>query len=287
MTAATAPEAPIVRSERVTLDGVRFHYLAAGSGRPLVLLHGFPQTSHLWRGIIPAFAEERRVIAPDYRGAGDSDCPPGGYDKATMAEDIWRIVDAQHPGESVSVVGHDMGAFVAFAMAAAHPDRVDRLCLIDAPVLGTTAWNGLAANPRAWHIGFHAATDVAVGLVSGREDPYLRQFFHARAYDPAAVEPVVDDYVRRYSMPGRLRAAFSAYRELASDATANAALLQSFRLPMPLLVMAGELSNSGRTMIPMLDEVAVDGTFLEIARAGHWIVEEQPAALITALRDFL
>ena len=275
-------------SRVVDLGSLRLAARMAGTGKPLVLIHGFPQTSFQWRSVVPALAAQHLVIAPDYRGAGGSGKPTTGYDKATMASDILALVDrVADPEQHFDVVGHDMGAFVAFALATTAAHRVDTLTLLDAPVLGTTAWDALRVHPRTWHIGFHSAVDTAVALVTGRERDYLGQFFSARAMRPDRVLLDLDAYTQWYSAPGALRAAFSAYAALEADAERNRSILADGPLALPLLVMAGELSNSGRALQPMTHQVSQNGTFVEVEGAGHWIVEEQPEIFLEHLAAFL
>jgi pimeloyl-ACP methyl ester carboxylesterase len=274
---------------KAVVNGVRLHYVTAGdpSRHPVVLVHGFPETSHQWRHVIPALAEKYFVIAPDYRGAGGSDKPATGYDKQTMSQDVYELIQLLAPGRTFSLVGHDMGAFVSFPLVANHTDEVASFVLLDAPLLGTPAWDSLQSNPRVWHVHFHGAVDVAETLVAGRERYYLTQFFENRAYHPHKIVDDVEEYIRQYSMAGAIRAAFSAYRALPSDADWNRELFRTFTIPMPFLVVAGGYSNSGRTMIPMVEKYAVNGRFEEVAESGHWISEEQPERLVELLLDFL
>ncbi len=269
-------------------DGVRLHYVAAGSGPPLVLVHGFPQTWWEWRRIMPALARRFRVIAVDYRGAGDSDRPPAGYDKRTMAADV-RAVARELVGEQpFALVGHDMGAFVSFALAAHHPDAVSRLVLIDAPVPGTAVWDRLVTSPRLWHVAFHGTRDIPEMLVAGRERAYLEQFYDHRAYLPHAITPVdVDVYVRSYRQPGAMRAAFETYRAIPEDVVAHRELLARGRLPMPVLVVGGAASASGPALREMAAEIATDVRHATVPDCAHWIPEEQPERLLAVLDEFL
>lgn len=275
-----------LRHGKADVNGTRLHYVTAGAGEPVLLLHGFPQTWHEWRHVIPVLAERYRVIAPDYRGAGDSARPTSGYDKQTMATDVVELARRLAPGERFRVVGHDMGAFVAYSLAAQFPDEVAALCLVDAPVPGTAAWRALLANPRVWHIAFHGARDVAEMLVAGREREYLAQFFELRAHHPHLVMPELDVYLRAYAAPGGMRAAFEAYRALPDDAAANAEFLRT-PLPMPVLVVAGQSSNSGPVLEAMCSEVGRDAAFALVAESGHWIPEEQPETFLGLLEPFL
>ena len=268
--------------------GVRIHYVVAGDGqRAIVLLHGFPETWREWRAVIPALVQAGfRVVAPDYRGAGDSWRPAGGYDKRTMAQDIHHLVqDHLRIGEPAVVVGHDVGLWIAGAYALQYPADVSHLAVMEAPLAGTAVFERL--RPRLWHFAFHGARDVAEALVAGRERLYLQQFFAARYGDPSAVSAAdFDAYVAAYSSPGGMRAAFETYRTFEQDATDNrAALEQHGKLTIPVLFAGGELSFSVPLGVEMMEEVAEDVTGLTFPRAGHWIPEEQPDALAAAILE--
>ena len=275
------------RHDKIDVNGVRLHYVTVGSGPPLVLLHGFPQTWYQWRRIMPALAENFTAIAPDYRGAGLSSRPVSGYDKVTMATDIRELVQAVAGDEPVALVGHDLGSFVAYAYAATFPAEVSKLVLIDAVTLGTKAWDRVSSGPRLYHVAFHGARDVAEMLVTGRERAYLEQFFTYRAYLDLAVLADLDVYVQAYQAPGALRAAFEVYRAIPEDVEVNRALIAKAKLPMPLLVVGGDISSSGPSMIEMAQEIALDSRGVVISRCGHWVAEEQPDQLLAELTSFL
>ncbi|HET9948220.1 MAG TPA: alpha/beta hydrolase [Longimicrobiales bacterium] len=272
--------------------GLRLHYVTAGAGdRTVVLLHGFPQTWWEWRHVLPAIAEAGfRVVAPDYRGAGNSWRPPVGYDKRTMAEDVRRLL-REHLGivDRVALVGHDIGLMVAYAYAQAHRDEVSHLVVIDAPLPGTQVFDRLRNDPRVWHFAFHGARDVAEMLVAGRERPYLQAFINARISDPSAIGASdLDVYVSAYSAPGAMRAGFEAYRAFDRDAADNReALVRNGKLTIPVLAVWGSKSTSGPLVGEMMREVADDVTGVRVPGTGHWIPEENPAALLGELLEFL
>lgn len=272
--------------------GLRLHYVVAGEGaRTIVLLHGFPQTWWEWRRVIPDLVNAGfRVVAPDYRGAGHSWRPLGGYHKRTMAEDIHRLLrqhlQIQGP---IALVGHDIGLMVAYAYAQAYRTEVSQLVVVDAPLPGTSVFNRLRADPRVWHFAFHGARDVAEMLVAGRERQYLQAFFDARILDPSAIrDHDLDVYASAYAAPGAMRAGFELYRAFDQDAEDNRdALERNGKLTVPVLAVGGTTSTSGPLVEEMMREVAEDVTGLRVAGAAHWIPEENPAALGRALVDFL
>jgi pimeloyl-ACP methyl ester carboxylesterase len=272
--------------------GIRLHYVVGGrSTSTVVLMHGFPQTWWEWRHVIPGLLEAGfQVVAPDYRGAGHSWRPAAGYDKQTMARDIRALV-RQHLEihEPVALVGHDIGLMVAYAYAQGFRDEVSRLIVIDAPIPGTSVFDRLRSDPRVWHFAFHGARDIAEMLVSGRERQYLQAFFNVRIGDPSAIsEEDFDHYVSAYQAPGAMRAGFELYRAFDQDADDNRASLErNGKLNVPVLAIGGKMSTSGILMESMMREVAGSVESLVLPRTAHWIPEEQPTALTSAMTEFL
>lgn len=271
---------------------LRLHYVTSGEGQhTVVLLHGFPQTWWEWRRILPPLVNAGfRVVAPDYRGAGQSWRPKDGYDKLTIAHDLNRLLrDHLHITERVAIVGHDIGLMIAYAYAQAYRDTVSHLAIVDAPLPGTNVFERVRINPRVWHFAFHNARDIAESLVAGRERLYLQQFFNARIFNPSAIDDDdIEIYTAAYSSPGGMRAGFELYRAFAQDASDNQELLRrNGKLTIPVLAAWGAISNSGPQLRDMMEEVAENVTGVEIADAGHWIPEENPAALTSALIELL
>lgn len=268
--------------------GLRLHYVTAGEGtRTIVLVHGFPQTWWEWRHVIGPLAQAGfRVVAPDYRGAGNSWRPAGGYDKRTVAGDLHRLLhehlDVDGP---LVLVGHDIGLMVVYAYAQAYRDDVSKLVVMDAPLPGTTVFDALRTDPRVWHFAFHAVRDLPEHLVAGREREYLRFFFDARTTDPSALD--LDVFAAAYEQPGAMRAGFELYRAFDQDAEDNrAALAANGKLTLPVLAVGGEKSTSGSLVEAMMREVADDVTGIIIPGTAHWIAEEQPQAFVRTLLAF-
>ena len=264
----------------------RLHYVTAGQGDPVVLLHGWPQTWYQWRKIIPALAERYTVIAPDMRGLGDSSKPVTGYDKRTVADDIYKLV-RQLGCERIFLVGHDWGGPVAYAYACAHPNDVRRLVILDVVIPGA----GLEQIPQMsrrgglWHISFHGVRDLPEALITGRERIYLFWFYRIAAYNPTAIsEEDIDEYVRCYSAPGGLRAGFEYYRAFWDDVDHNKENAKT-KLKMPVLALGGERSFGARTLSSM-QALAEDVWGGVVDRCGHWIAEEHPDYLIEQLLAF-
>ena len=271
---------------------LRLHYVTAGEGdRTVVLLHGFPQTWWEWHQVIPDLVRAGfRVLALDYRGAGYSSRPQGGYDKRTIAGDIHQLLKQHlHIDTPIVLIGHDIGLMVAYAYAQAYRDDVSHLVVVDAPLPGTTVFDRIRADPRVWHFAFHGVRDVPEMLVAGRERQYLQTFFNARVYNPSATwEKDFDVYVDAYSSPGAMRAGFELYRAFDQDAADNReALTANGKLSVPVLAVGGAISTTGALMEEMMHEVADHVTGIRIPGTAHWVAEENPSACIAGVLEFL
>jgi len=273
------------------VNGIRLHYVTAGEGEPLVLLHGFAQTWYEWRRILPALARRYQVIAPDLRGAGDSEKPPSGYQKKTMAEDIHALVE--HLGfERILLVGHDFGAAVGFAYAGAHRQTVRRFVFMEM-ILPGFGYEEALRHPFAtdglgraiWHIGFlDSPYGIPEALISGRERMFLGWFHKNFAYDPSAIpESDLDEYVRCYSSPGGLRA-LQWYSTHYDDADYFRELAKR-PLEMPVLALGGA-AFLGDGVRQAMQKVAKDVRGGAIERCGHWIPDERPDYLLDQLLHF-
>lgn len=269
------------------LPDVKLHYVAAGAGDTVLLLHGWPQTWYMWRHVIPGLAARYRVIAPDLRGLGDSTRPLDGYDKKTIANDIWLLLSEHLDLERIFLVGHDWGGPVAFALAAAHRDAVRRLALLDVPIPGDGT-DVLAAG--RWHHAFHWIPDVPEALTAGRERIYLEYFYQNWGARPGVLsEADIAEYVRTYSQPGAMRAGFNLYRAYPQDVADNeASLAEGGKLAMPLLSLSGGggRGRGGEVVLASAKRVAQDVRGGEIADCGHWVAEEQPEELLRRLLEF-
>lgn len=272
------------------LGEVLMHYVVAGQGPAVVLLHGWPQTWWEWRHVIPLLAENYTVIAPDMRGLGDSSRPLAGYDKQTVANDIWSLVSERLGHNSFFLVGHDWGGPVAFALAAAHRQAVRRLVILDVVIPGTGG--DFSEGGRRWHHQFHITPDLPEALTQGRERVYLSWFYKTFAFRPDAIGPKdLEEYLRTYTEPGAMRAGFAYYRALGKDAADNQALLTGGKLPMPVLAIGGAVSyphGRGRGSAPeqSLRQAAINVRGEVIADCGHFIPEEAPDLLARRLLEF-
>jgi pimeloyl-ACP methyl ester carboxylesterase/quercetin dioxygenase-like cupin family protein len=273
-----------IRSRFADVNGTRLHYLVAGEGPVVVLLHGYAQTSHMWRPLIPELAGTHTVIAPDLRGAGQSAQPPLGYDKKSLAQDIHALVRSLGRGQ-VTIVGHDIGLMVAYAYAAQYPDQIDRIVLMDAFLPGVGNWKDVWLLRDLWH--FHFYGDTPLKLVAGRERTYFEHFWNDFAADRTHSIPEADRkvYAAAYAQPGGMRAGFEYFKALEQDA-ADFEKFSSTKLTMPMLVLTGEKA-SGTFLIDQARLVATDVQGIVVRGSGHWLMEEAPAQVIPALVAFI
>lgn len=273
-----------IEARAAVANGVRLHYIAAGSGRPLLLLHGWPASAGMWRRVMPALARSHTVIAPDLRGAGYSDKPAGGYDKATMARDVHALMSGLGFAH-YDAVGHDIGGMVAYALAAQFQDAVEKLVVVDVPLPGIEPWDRMMGAPALWHFGFHAQRDLAEALIAGRERLYIESFMRSRAANPAAIaDSDIDAYAALMAAPGCLRAGLEYYRAFGEDAAANRQFAAA-KLAMPALGIGGE--RFGPVLKGIMESVASDARTVAVKNCGHWVVEERGPEFLAALGDFL
>lgn len=266
-----------------TVNGVRLHYVIGGSGSPILLVHGFPETWYAWRKVMPLLAKRHTLIVPDLRGAGASD-KAGPYDTGTMAEDLHQLV-LQLGYRRIDLVGHDIGVAVSYPYAAAHRDEVGHLVLLDVPPQGTAAFEKM--RPKAWNFGFQKIPIMPETLVAGRERAYLADgFYGPMSQNKAAFSREdIDEYVRAYSAQGAMHAAFEWYRAFDEDIRQNRQQLRA-KLPMPVLMLGG--AQSGAPLMPeTAREIATRYEVGTIDNCGHWMAEEQPEAVAAHILAFI
>jgi pimeloyl-ACP methyl ester carboxylesterase len=282
-TKASAQSHAIV-SRMSQVDGVKLHYLTAGHGPAVVLLHGYTQTSRMWRPIIPLLAAKFTVIAPDLPGIGDSEIPADGLDVKTAAIRIHALVKSLGV-EKARVVGHDIGLMVAYAYAAQFPSETEKLVVLDAFLPGVAGWEDVYNNPGIWHFRFNGPTPEA--LVRGRERTYFDYFWNDFAADKTHSIPEADRaaYTAAYARPGRMRAGW-AYFVSFQQAAKDFAQLSQTKLTMPVLAIGGEKAN-GEVLGQQMKLVATDATMIVLKKCGHWVLEEQPKETMDALMKFL
>jgi pimeloyl-ACP methyl ester carboxylesterase len=273
-----------IASRTAVADGVKLHYLTAGKGPAVILLHGYAETSRMWRPLIPLLAAKFTVIAPDLPGIGDSDIPANGLDMKTAAIRIHAL--AKSLGiEKARVVGHDIGLMVAYAYAAQFPSETEKLAVMDAFLPGVSGWEDVYNNPGIWHFRFNGPTPEA--LVRGRERTYFEHFWNDFAADKNHSIPEADRvaYTAAYSRPGRMHAGwqyFVSFQQAAKDF----AQLSQTKLTMPVLAIGGEKAN-GKVLGDQMKLVATNATVVVLKNTGHWVLEENQKETIDALMKFL
>lgn len=274
---------PAIAHHYADLGDVMMHYVRAGSGPAVVLLHGWPQTWYEWRHVIPALAERHTVIAPDLRGLGDTSRPDTGYDKRTVANDVWRLVRGHLGFERFHLIGHDWGGPTAYALAAAHPEAVTTFAILDVVIPGDGG--DFSQGGRRWHHAFHMTLDLPEALVQGRERTYLGWFYREFGYKPDAIgDADLEEYLRTYTKPGALRAGFAYYRNLPVDAAHNQETIARLKLPMPVLALGGSKARGrGAEVEQSMRRVATTVEAAIVPDCGHWIPEEQPQFLLDRL----
>jgi pimeloyl-ACP methyl ester carboxylesterase len=275
---------PEFKTQSVAVDGGTVCVTVGGNGPPVVLIHGYAETSRMWRPLAKVLAPRFTVIAPDLPGIGDSSIPKTGIDMKTSAERVHAAVRSLGYAK-VRVVGHDIGLMVAYAYAAMYPQEVEKLALMDAFLPGVGAWEAVYNNPGIWHFRFYGPTPEA--LVKGRERIYFEHFWNDFAADRTRSIPEEDRraYTEAYSRPGRMAAGF-AYFESFPKTAVDFAELAKTRLAIPVLSIGGEKAN-GNALGAQAKLVATDVTVVILKDTGHWILEEREDETIAALVRFL
>jgi pimeloyl-ACP methyl ester carboxylesterase len=271
-------------SHTAVVEGVKLHYLTAGHGPAVILLHGYTQTSRMWRPLIPQLVSKFTVIAPDLPGIGDSDIPKDGLDMKAAAIRIHALAKSLGVDKS-RVVGHDIGLMVAYAYAAQFPSEVDKLVVMDAFLPGVVGWEEVYDNPNMWHFRFNGPTPEA--LVQGREKTYFAYFWNDLAADKTRSLPAADReaYVAAYARPERMHAGWAYFASWPQTAKDFAQLAQT-KLTIPVLSIAGEQASAG-VLGPQMKLVATDVTVVVLKNTGHWVMEERPKETMEAILNFL
>jgi pimeloyl-ACP methyl ester carboxylesterase len=281
-----AHSAETIETRTATVNGVTISYLQAGQGSqtPVVLLHGYAETSHMWLPLIPKLTDRRIVIAPDLRGAGSSGKPESGYDKKTMAQDIHALVRSLG-FPKIKIVGHDIGLMVAYAYAAQYPNEVESIVLMDAFLPGVGDWTHVWLLRDLWHFHFYGETPLR--LVAGRERIYFEHFWNDFAADRNHSVPEADRqfYAAAYAQPGGMRAGFEYFRAFEQDGKDFEGFART-PLQMPMLVLSGEKAG-GTFLIDQGKMVDTNVTGVIIKGSGHWLMEEAPEQTIPALVGFI
>ncbi len=275
-------------SRYIDTGELRLHAVIGGDGPPLLLVHGWPQTWYAWRLLMPALARDFQVIAVDQRGIGLSDKPQSGYDTGTLANDLVALMDALGH-QRFALVGCDTGMLISYALAADHPDRLDRLVVGEAPLPGVSPPTPLILPPqfndRLWHIAFNQLDKVNEQLVTGREDIFFGAEFSASAGKKKLPDDAVRYYVDRLASPEALHGTFQLYRAFPTTMAQNEQR-KTRRLTLPVLAIGGA-ESSGEMVGDTMKLTADDVQTLVIPDCGHWLAEQAPEEMLAALTTFL
>ena len=282
--AEVQPFPPDFHTEKIKTDGATIYVRVGGKGPTVVMLHGFGDTGDMWAPLAAALAQNHTIVVPDLRGMGLSSHPETGYDKKTQATDIARVPDKLGI-EKADLVTHDIGNMVGYAFAAQYPDRVTRWATLDAPLPGIGPWEEILRSPILWHFNFRGP-DVE-RLVAGRERIYLDRFYNELSADPKTIDEATrEHYARLYAQPLAMHSAFNQFAAFSQDAIDNKEFVAKGKLTMPVLAIGADKSF-GTQIADILRFVATDVTGVVIPNSGHWLMEEQPAATVAAIRAFI
>ncbi|MFI9504687.1 alpha/beta fold hydrolase [Nocardia sp. NPDC052566] len=280
------------RHEFADIDGVRMHYVKGGSGTPVVLIHGWPQTWYGWWPIMPALAEHHTVYALDLPGLGDSTGAPTGYDKATLARYVHTLIADRLGVRAARVVGHDFGAAVAFQYAAQFPTDTAGLGYLDLPLPGP-AIDAPTYRSLSWHIAFHSQRRVPEAVVGDNVRDYLALFYPQVAFGGTAfggtsdrspfTAAEIDEYARTYRRPEALSGGFELYRALDRDVRDTTAAPPT-SVPTLLMTAQGQLDPIRATAALRMTNIV---RAVDVPNAGHWLVEENPRFVTAELLRFL
>ena len=279
----------MIEQHTAKVDDATIAYLQAGSGPSLVLLHGFPQHSHMWRNIMPTLAERFTVIAPDQRGMGGSSVRSRSYDKRTLAADIYGLVHGVLGYDQINLLGYDQGAGTAYAYAAAHREEVTRLAFSEFVFPGF-GYEEFIAPKRGWNDNWQLVAftvpEICERFIAGREEDLLSWYFYINADKPAIVTSEdFNTYVRALRRPGALRAGFEYFAAVWDDSDHNKESAAVGKLTMPVMHIGGEkaVAKYGAQSAKGLAE---NVSSVVVPNAGHWLVDEQPKAFSEAVLNF-
>ncbi|TWB80286.1 pimeloyl-ACP methyl ester carboxylesterase [Nitrospirillum amazonense] len=282
--AKVMPFPPPCHAREVPTNGTTLHVRVCGAGPAVVLVHGYGETGDMWAPLAADLMRDHTVIVPDLRGMGLSARATSGFDKKTQGQDIAGVLDALGIGK-VDLVTHDIGNMVGYAFAAQNRDRVTRFVLMDAPIPGVGPWDEILKSPLLWHFRF-GGPDME-RLVAGRERIYLDRFWNEFSADPRKFDDASrQHYAALYARPGAMHAGFEQFKAFDQDVKDDQAFLAQGPLSMPVLAIGGDHSF-GPTMAVVARAAASNVQELVIPQSGHWLMEEQPAATVAAIRAFL
>ncbi len=284
-------------SHHAEVNDIYLHYVTGGSGEPLFLLGGWPQTWWQWNKVMPALARRYRVFAVDLRGMGGSSKPVDGYDKKTMAQDIYEL--ARHLGlDRIHIAGHDIGAMVAYAHAANHPEATAKVAMLDV-AHPDDGWSSFGLLPESdqhvdsniqlgtrsylWWFALNQVNNLPEVLFEGRMRLLVDWLFDRQAKDPDSVDDHSREvYTHAYNSAAAIRAGNAWYKTFNQDISDAKSYPP---VAAPLLALGGDESNY-TYLQELMPTKGTDVRVVEIADCGHYIPEEQPQAVVEELTAF-
>ncbi|HEX6740779.1 MAG TPA: alpha/beta hydrolase [Sphingomicrobium sp.] len=276
---------PVFAARDIAVDDATIHVRVGGKGPLVVLLHGFGDSGDMWAPLAARLVKDHTVVVPDLRGMGLSSHPESGYDKKSEAGDVAAVLAALKLNGPLALVTHDIGNMVGYAFAAQNRTRVTRWVVMDAPLPGLGHWDDVVKDQRTWHFDFYGPDEER--LIAGRERLYLDRFYNELSADPKHVDEATRvHYAALYGRPKAIHTAFAQFAAFRQDAIDNRKFLAEGKLTMPVLAIGGEKSF-GPGFANEIEFAANNVRGISIANSGHWLMEEQPAATMTAILDFL
>ena len=273
------------QTREVPANGTTIHVRVGGSGPAVLLIHGFGDTGDMWAPLATRLVKDHTVVVPDLRGMGLSAHPETGYDKANEAKDIAAVLDALKVEGPVALVTHDIGNMVGYAFAAQNRNRVSRWVVMDAPLPGLGHWTDVLLDHRTWHFDFYGPDEER--LIAGRERLYLDRFYNELSADPRHIDQETRvHYAALYSRPHAMHDAFAQFAAFRQDAIDNQKFLAAGKLKIPVLAIGGEKSF-GTGFANEIGFAADNVRALSIANSGHWLMEEQPETVMSAIMGFM
>jgi pimeloyl-ACP methyl ester carboxylesterase len=271
--------------QNVSAPGATIHVRVGGKGPAVVLIHGFGDTGDMWAPLAARLVKDHTVVVPDLRGMGLSSHPETGYEKKNEANDIAAVLAALKIDGPVALVTHDIGNMVGYAFAAQNRERVSRWVVMDAPLPGLGHWTDVLLDHRTWHFDFYGPDEER--LIAGRERLYLDRFYNELSADPRHIDDATRaHYAALYSRPKAIHDAFSQFAAFRQDAVDNQKFVAAGKLKMPVLAIGGEKSF-GIGFANEIEFSADNVRPLSIKDSGHWLMEEQPEAVMSAIVSFI
>ncbi len=278
----------MTQTVQASILGNGVHALTAGSGTPVVLLPGWPETAEAYSEVLPALAERHHVLAIDPPGLGESSESTGGYDTGSISKQLEDALRSFTP-QSIHLVSHDVGAWIAYAWAAQFPERIRSLTLLDSALPGLAPPLSFPLPPevnvKLWQFSFNTLPDLPEVLTQGRERQLFEWLFQHKAQHPERLSQAkLDRYVDCYSRPGAMSRGFAYYRAAAKSASQNIEFSKTM-LQMPVLALGGK-SGVGDRLRMSMESLAVHVEGGEIEDCGHYVMEEQPEVVSSRLIEF-